>query len=158
MIIFSGGKASGFRNVHDHDSYDVDGTRLFHVRGYATDDMRAVQVAEKASSLNSDDVFVLETPSTTYIWNGLASSDDEKSLGVEVAGLVSPGRDPVPVAEGEEPAEFWDALGGRGPYTTIQPDPVPVLKSRLFHCILSPAGRLRVEEIRPFKQQVSCFG
>lgn len=31
MIIFSGGRASGFRNVHDYDSYDVDGTRLFHV-------------------------------------------------------------------------------------------------------------------------------
>jgi hypothetical protein len=72
----------------------VDGTRLFHVsskvlpwiyiitvsvslivkvRGYAADDMRAVQVAETASSLNSDDVFVLETPSKTYLWNGVVS-------------------------------------------------------------------------------------
>ncbi len=33
--------------------------------------MRAVQVAETASSLNSDDVFVLETPSKTYLWNGV---------------------------------------------------------------------------------------
>jgi len=41
------------------------------VRGYASDDMRAVQVAEVAASLNSDDVFVLETPSKTYIWNGV---------------------------------------------------------------------------------------
>lgn len=31
MIIFTGGHASGFRNIHDYDSYDVDGTRLFHV-------------------------------------------------------------------------------------------------------------------------------
>ena len=31
MIIFTGGHASGFRNVHDYDSYDVDGTRLFQV-------------------------------------------------------------------------------------------------------------------------------
>ena len=31
MIIFSGGHASGFRNVHDYDSYDLDGTRLFRV-------------------------------------------------------------------------------------------------------------------------------
>jgi hypothetical protein len=30
-------------------------------------------VAEKASSLNSDDVFVLETPSKTYLWNGVVS-------------------------------------------------------------------------------------
>ena len=33
--------------------------------------MRAVQVAEVAASLNSDDVFVLETPSKTFIWNGV---------------------------------------------------------------------------------------
>ncbi|XP_057374206.1 gelsolin, cytoplasmic-like [Daphnia carinata] len=153
MIIFTGGQASAFRNVHDYDSYDVDGTRLFHVRGYGADDMRAVQVAETASSLNSDDVFVLETPSKTYLWNGVASSDDEKSLGVEVANLVSPGRELVPVNEGEESQEFWDALGGKGPYTTVQPDPPPVLKARLFHCILNIAGRLRVEEVRPFKQE-----
>lgn len=119
--------------------------------------MRAVQVAEKASSLNSDDVFVLETPSVTYIWNGTASSDDEKSLGVEISALVSPGRNTISIAEGEEPAEFWNALGGKGPYTTIQPDPVPVLKARLFHCILSSFGRLRVEEIKPFKQEVRIF-
>ena len=32
MTVFSGGKASGFKNVHDHDTYDVDGTRMFRVR------------------------------------------------------------------------------------------------------------------------------
>jgi gelsolin len=31
MVVFLGGKASGFRNLHDHDTYDVDGTRLFRV-------------------------------------------------------------------------------------------------------------------------------
>jgi len=31
MIMFLGGKASGFRNLRDHDTYDVDGTRLFQV-------------------------------------------------------------------------------------------------------------------------------
>jgi hypothetical protein len=29
--VFLGGKASGFRNLRDHDTYDVDGTRLFQV-------------------------------------------------------------------------------------------------------------------------------
>lgn len=83
-----------------------------------------------------------------------ASSDDEKTLGVEIANLVSPGREMVPINEGEEPQEFWDALGGKGPYTTVQPDPPPVLKARLFHCILNIFGRLRVEEMKPFKQEV----
>jgi hypothetical protein len=31
MIVFLGGKASGFRNLHDHDTYDADGTRFFQV-------------------------------------------------------------------------------------------------------------------------------
>lgn len=151
-IVFSGGHASGFRNVHDYDSYDVDGTRLFHVRGFGADDMRAVQVAEKASSLNSGDVFCLETPSCTYLWNGSTSSDEEKALGVEICGLVSPGRDVVVVDEGAEPDAFWDALGGQGPYTVENVEP-PVLKNRLFHCILYASGRMRVEEIKPFKQE-----
>ena len=33
MIVHAGGKASGFKNRVDKDSYDVDGTRLFHIRG-----------------------------------------------------------------------------------------------------------------------------
>ena len=40
------------------------------VRGTGADDMRAVQVAEEAASLNSSDVFVLEVPSQSYIWTG----------------------------------------------------------------------------------------
>jgi len=153
MIIFSGGRASGFRNVHDYDSYDVDGTRLFHVRGTSSDDMRAVQVAEVAASLNSADVFVLEVPSQTYIWTGTASSDEEKAMGVEIANLVSPGRHQVAVMEGEEPEDFWNALGGQTPYTSDLAEPVPILEPRLFHCILNSNGKLRVDEIKPFMQE-----
>ena len=70
MVLHSGGKASAFKNRADTDSYDVDGTRLFQVRGTNEFDTRAVQVEEKASSLNSNDCFVLETPACTYIWYG----------------------------------------------------------------------------------------
>lgn len=70
---------------------------------------------------------------------------------------MSPGRPVEPINEGEEPHEFWDALGGKGPYTNVQPEPAPLLKARLFHCILNSAGRLRVEEIKPFKQEVLIY-
>lgn len=70
MVVHSGGKASGFKNRNDTDSYDVDGTRLFHVRGTDNINCRAVQVEEVASSLNSNDCFILETPAATYIWYG----------------------------------------------------------------------------------------
>ena len=84
-----------------------------------------------------------------------SASEEEKSNGTAIANLVSPGRKQVSVVEGKEPEDFWAALGGKGPYTTVQPDPVPILEPRLFHCILSASGRLGVEEIKPFKQQVS---
>lgn len=71
---------------------------------------------------------------------------------MEICGLVSPGRDVVVVDEGAEPDAFWDALGGQGPYTVENVEP-PVLKNRLFHCILYASGRMRVEEIKPFKQE-----
>lgn len=70
MIIFSGGHASGFRNLKDHDTYDEDGTRLFRIRGTEPEDVRAEQMPEVASSLDSDDVFLLETPSSNYLWFG----------------------------------------------------------------------------------------
>ena len=46
MVIHSGGKASGFANNKDTDSYDIDGISLFHVRGTEPADTRAMQVAE----------------------------------------------------------------------------------------------------------------
>lgn len=70
MVVFMGGHASGFKNLRDHDTYDKDGTMLFQVRGSCPEDVRAVQVAEKAASLNSDDSFYLVTPGTDYLWFG----------------------------------------------------------------------------------------
>ena len=55
--------------------------------------------------------------------------------------------------EGEEPDEFWAALGGKGPYTTDNPM-APLLKPHLFHCIVyTGSGRMPVEEIKSFKQE-----
>lgn len=70
LIVFSGGHASGFKNVQDNDTYDVDGTRLFRIRGTCAEDVRADQMPEVAASLASGDAFVLETPATTYVWHG----------------------------------------------------------------------------------------
>ncbi|KAJ9583648.1 hypothetical protein L9F63_022014, partial [Diploptera punctata] len=154
MIVFLGGKASGFRNLKDHDTYDVDGTRLFQVRGTCADDVRAVQVPEVSASLSSDDVFVLETPGVTYVWIGKGASDEEKEMAEKAVGLVSPDCEPVTVLEGEEPAHFWDALGGQGDYKKgFDGQTTPLLLPRLFHCHVSPVGKLRVEEITHFRQE-----
>lgn len=45
-------------------------TRLFHVHGTNEYNTKAIEVPVRASSLNSNDVFVLKTPSCCYLWYG----------------------------------------------------------------------------------------
>jgi hypothetical protein len=89
MIVHSGGHASGWNNVADSDTYDTDGVALFHVRGTHISNTCAVQVAEVASSLNSEDVFVLVTPSHVYVWCGNGCNSDEQSVGLTIAQTLS---------------------------------------------------------------------
>ena len=175
MVVHSGGRASGFKNRCDSDSYDVDGTRLFHVRGTNEYNTRAVQVEEAASSLNSNDCFVLETPDCTYVWYGKVRpapyphwlqlltphpspqgcSGDERQLADSIVAAVSPGREPVKVSEGNEPAEFWEALGGKDEYASGKwlEQVAPSHPARLFQCS-NASGRFIVEEIFDFAQEV----
>ena len=39
----------------------------------------------------------------------------------------------VELVEGEEPAEFWEPLGGKQKYASFSPSEVPK-PPRLFHC------------------------
>jgi len=152
MIVFMGGHASGFRNMHDHDTYDVDGTRMFHVRGISAVDTRAVQVAEQTASLNTEDVFVLETPSDTYIWNGKECCDEEKAMAANVAALVSPGRKPIVIEQGSEPAKFWSSLQG-DPSQVKEAEPTaPPMEKKLIHCYVDAAGKFMVDEVEGFEQ------
>lgn len=48
-------------------------TKLFRVRGTCSDDVRADELPAVASSLASDDVFILKTPSASYVWHGVVS-------------------------------------------------------------------------------------
>lgn len=57
------------------------------------------------------------------------------------------------IDEGNEPDEFWDALGGQGDYDRELDAPgAPFLDARLFHCRIVANGKLRVEEIGQFEQ------
>lgn len=154
MIIHSGGHASGFKNRSDLavDSYDVDGVALFHVKGTTALNTMAIQVPEVASSLNSDDCFILVNPMHVYAWNGRGSREEEKSTMVKLA-LILQGdylnksdRELVMVMEGQEPAEFWDALGGAGEYPSRGPGELVPQEARLFHASTA-TGRFQIEEV-----------
>jgi hypothetical protein len=152
MIVHSGGKASGFKNKQDADSYDTDGISLFHVKGSTDLDTYAVQVEEKARSLNSGDCFVLLTPSTMYEWQGSASSSDEKAVASKCSSILQGDRGVAVVAEGEEPDEFWEALGGKGEYSQFRAEELSCKPPRLFQCT-NVTGVFDVTEVHNFTQE-----
>eukprot|EP00039_Didymoeca_costata_P018244 m.332725 g.332725 ORF g.332725 m.332725 type:complete len:884 (-) comp16996_c0_seq1:287-2938(-) len=168
MIVHAGGIGSGFKNVDQADEYDTDGVRLFHVRGTNDYNTRAVQVPERAASLNSGDCFILETPEQLYIWNGRGCSGDEREFAKRAAprihGLASKNRDPETVLEGNEPEGFWKAIGedpekiedeGRPEYGKIDygdAGSVEARDPRLFHCT-DARGYFWAEEIYDFDQE-----
>lgn len=65
------------------------------------------QVTPKASALNSNDAFVLKTPSTAYLWVGAGANEAEKTGAQELLKVLQTKF--VQVAEGSEPGR----RGGR---------------------------------------------
>lgn len=49
--------------------------QLYKIRGTTEDNVHAEQLPPLASSLASDDTFILTTPASTYVWNGVVCSN-----------------------------------------------------------------------------------
>ena len=152
-----GGRASSFKNSSEDDTYDLDGVALFHVKGTTAINTHAVQVEEKAVSLNSADCFVLITPKIAYAWMGRGSTEDEKSVSTTIANRLGSDyldvkdRAIVILQEGEEPEEFWSPLGGKAEYMELPPGQDMPKDPRLFWASTA-TGCFKVEEIDNFKQ------
>ena len=80
MVVHEGGVGSGFKNSTQADEIDDDGTRLFHIRGTNSFNIRAIQVKERCSSLNSGDCFILESPQGLFLWFGKGCSVEERKF------------------------------------------------------------------------------
>ncbi|MED6281345.1 hypothetical protein CHARACLAT_020368, partial [Characodon lateralis] len=119
-------------------------TRVFHIRQSSTKALRAVEVEATASSLNTNDVFVLKTPNSLFVWKGKGASPDEMTAAKYVASLL--GGTPTEVEESKEPAGFWSALGGKKDYQTSKTLQKTVTPPRLFGCS-NKTGRLIAEEV-----------
>ena len=57
------------------------------------------QVKFSASSLNTNDCFVLVSPNETYVWLGKGSTGDEKEMAKRIA--LNTDKDPTVVYEGK---------------------------------------------------------
>uniref|UniRef100_A0A2K5QP30 Villin-1 n=1 Tax=Cebus imitator TaxID=2715852 RepID=A0A2K5QP30_CEBIM len=146
MVVYQGGTSRG-NNVESGPS-----TRLFQVQGTRDNNTKAFEVPARASSLNSNDVFVLKTQSCCYLWCGKGCSGDEREMAKMVADTISRTEKQV-VVEGQEPANFWMALGGKAPYANTKrlQEENQVITPRLFECS-NQTGRFLATEIPDFNQ------
>ncbi|KAJ0059235.1 hypothetical protein NL108_009607 [Boleophthalmus pectinirostris] len=138
MIIHSGGTS------RKGGQTQTASTRLFHIRQSSSGATRAVEVEASASNLNTNDVFVLKSPSALFVWRGAGASDEEMNAAKHVVGFL--GGNPSTVSEGREPGDFWSTLGGKAEYQTSKALRDVVNPPRLFACS-NKTGRLSVEEV-----------
>ncbi|NXF15092.1 VILI protein, partial [Rhodinocichla rosea] len=146
MVVYAGGTSRA------GSTEPTPSTRLFQVHGTNEYNTKAFEVPVRASSLNSNDVFVLKTPSCCYLWYGKGCSGDEREMAKTVADIISKMEKPV-VAEGQEPPEFWLALGGKSQYASnkrLQEESLSV-PPRLFECS-NKTGTFLATEIIDFTQ------
>lgn len=161
MVVYRGGHTP--RSADEIDPQDDNA--LFHLKGTTATNTAAIQVVAKPSSLNSQDVFLVVTPTKVFIWQGHGANDHELLAGQTVAQRLArkynmhslrvggnSARGVVSVREGEECEEFWQALGGRGDYpkTALTTGDLP-REARLFS-LSNASGRFRAEEVAPFDQ------
>jgi len=125
---------------------------LYHVRGTTPLNTRAIQVDAQAASLNSGDSFVLNLGSQQYVWYGKYATSDEKATAKTVASMLAQPPSLVEMEEGQEPQEFWEALGGVGEYTSVQPVDDAPFDPRLLHCT-NASGSFKIEEVFNFSQE-----
>ncbi|XP_041790753.1 scinderin like a [Chelmon rostratus] len=118
--------------------------RLFHIRQSSTKATRAVEVQPTASSLNTNDVFVLKSSDSLYLWKGKGAAAEEMDAAKYVADLLGGAANEVD--EASEPTDFWKALGGKGDYQTSKTLQKMVRPPRLFGCS-NKTGRLIAEEV-----------
>ncbi|NXR93946.1 VILI protein, partial [Hypocryptadius cinnamomeus] len=146
MVVYAGGTSRA------GSTEPTPSTRLFQVHGTNEYNTKAFEVPVRASSLNSNDVFVLKTPSCCYLWYGKGCSGDEREMAKTVADIISKMEKPV-IAEGQEPPEFWLALGGKSQYASSKrlQEENPSVPPRLFECS-NKTGTFLATEIIDFTQ------
>ncbi|KAI4893361.1 hypothetical protein NFI96_023749, partial [Prochilodus magdalenae] len=122
-------------------------TRLFQVRRNLGTITRIAEVDAKASCLNSNDAYLLKVPKgPAYIWVGKGANEEEEQGAKYMSELLK--CETKRITEGQEPVDFWKALGGKAEYQTSQrlERKTIVHPPRLFACS-NKTGRFIIEEV-----------
>lgn len=122
-------------------------TQLFQVRRNLDIVTRIAEVDAVASSLNSNDAFLLKMAGGQgFLWMGKGASDEEAKGAQYMSELLKCRSKRI--TEGKEPGGFWDALGGKGKYQSSERLERLSLSHppRLFGCS-NKTGRFIIEEV-----------
>ncbi|XP_056095393.1 advillin [Rhinichthys klamathensis goyatoka] len=147
MVIFEGGTS---RKSGQEPEPPV---RLFQICGSRPSNSKAIEVPALSGSLNSNDVFLLKSQNGVYLWYGKGSSGDERAMAKEVSSFIQRGLSEQIMAEGQEPNEFWEILGGKGPYASDRRLQMVTFdhQPRLFECS-NKTGQYIATEVTQFAQ------
>lgn len=125
---------------------------MLQIKSFSQTNVKAIQVDYRASSLNSNDVFIICFENREYfIWCGKGSTGDEREAAKKI--LIAQKKEPEIIIESQERDEFWAALGGKETYHSdkrlqyVGSQPI----ARLF-ALSNSSGRINVNEIFEFNQ------
>ncbi|CAA3016810.1 villin-3-like [Olea europaea subsp. europaea] len=128
MVILKGGMSSRYKNYIadkglNDEIYMADGVALIRISGTSVHNNKAIQVDAAATSLNSNECFLLQSGSSLFCWHGNQSTFEQQQLVAKVAEFLKPGLAFKHTKEGTESSTFWHPLGGKQNYTSKKISP-----------------------------------
>ncbi|CAI9787539.1 unnamed protein product [Fraxinus pennsylvanica] len=156
MVILKGGMSSRYKKYITNkglndDTYTADGVALVRISGTSVHNNKAIQIDAVATSLNSNECFLLQSGSSLFCWHGNQSTFEQQQLVAKVAEFLKPGLAVKHTKEGTESSTFWHPLGGKQNYTSKKVSPDVVRDPHLFAFSFNK-GKFEVEEIYNFSQ------
>ncbi|KAK4709838.1 hypothetical protein R3W88_004351 [Solanum pinnatisectum] len=155
IIPLKGGIASGFKHVEEEEYknclYICQGKHVVHVK----------EVPFARSSLNHDDIFILDTKSKIFQFNGSNSSIQERAKALEVVQYIKDtyhdGKcDVAAIEDGKlmadaETGEFWGFFGGFAPLprktTRDEAKNIDTVPTRLYRVQKGQAEPVEIESL-----------
>ncbi|KAL7225278.1 hypothetical protein ACSBR1_020625 [Camellia fascicularis] len=149
MVVLKGGMSSGYKNYIadkglNDETYTADCVALIRISGTSVHKNKAVQVDAVATSLNSNECFLLQSGSSLFTWHGNQSTFEQQQLAAKVAEFLKPGGTVKHAKEGTESSSFWFALGGKQSYTSKKVSQDNIRDPHLFTFSFSKEGKFEV--------------
>jgi len=159
--VLEGGVDSGFKRVPSTEYKP----RLLHVKG-KSGVFRIREIPLKCSSLNSNDVFILDNGLVLYVWKGKTANSFEKFKAASICEEIKAERKSLPKvftfddgsSDGDDSSkEFWSLLGGKETIkaeSDLKDDQIKGEK-RYIYKLSDSTGKLELTEVPFAKSSLS---